>query len=726
MITTVEYGSAVNLADLRGELAERLALWLAGVSWLLLLVAAFARGQIVTITLLAGLIFLGLSVRVLMDKRPVLARHLLIWGLTGSMVITMWLYPSPWLPFLGLLLTFTAAMLVSNGGLITAAVIVGVATWLTLGGIRLYPLLDLFAAFLLGVGVSWLSVTTLYTALEWTWNMNQRANQLLELVGNQQLELKRTVKSLEQVNTLQRRTQQELVLARQRAEEAQRITEQFAANISHELRTPLNLILGFSEMMQLSPEVYGDMVWPPKLRQAVYQIYRSSRHLLEMIDDILDLSRFEIRGFALEYEPTPLEPLLRDTVAIVEGFFSGPHVQLDLVIGDALPALDIDRTRIRQVLLNLLNNARRFTENGRVQLEVWRSDGEIIISVNDTGPGIPPDKLPHIFEEFYQVDGSLRRKHGGTGLGLAICKRFVEAHQGRIWVESEEGVGSTFYFTLPVLDHHGPGPLKETTPRAEPAPDMVDSPILVADPDPAVAALVRRHVEAYKVVQVQNVERLNDEVVLHHPQAVIYNVSPGKRNGDAGTLPISVPIIECSLPSLAWAAEELQVAACLSKPVTTEQILREVERFAGIQDVLIVDDEPGFCQLMRQMLETTGRTFTVRFAHNGQDGLQSMLTHRPDLLLLDVVMPGLDGFQVLDKMRLEPELADVPVILLSATSFMEDALTQRGSRIVVRRSGGLHLDEVLRCLPAIIDVVEPHYDERSVPSELAIGGVGEK
>lgn len=711
--TKVEYGSAVNLADLRGELAERLALWLAGAGWLVLLVAAFTRGQPVTVALLGGLIGLGVVVRILRDRRPVLARHLLVWGLTGCMVAAMGIYPTPWLPFLGLLLTFTAAMLVSNGGLATAGVIVGVATWLTLNELRTYPILELLLAFGLGVGVSWLSVSTLYTALEWTWNMNQRANQLLEVVSNQQGELKRTVKSLEQVNTLQRRTQQELVLARQRAEEAQRITEQFAANISHELRTPLNLILGFSEMMQLSPEVYGDMVWPPKLRQAVYQIYRSSRHLLEMIDDILDLSRFEIRGFTLEYEPTPLEPLLRDTAAIVAGFFNDHQVQLELVIGDDLPTLDIDRTRIRQVLLNLLNNARRFTENGHVRLEAWRADGEVMIRVEDTGPGIPPDKLPHIFEEFYQVDGSLRRKHGGTGLGLAICKRFVEAHQGRIWAESDEGRGSRFYFTLPVLDQPASTSQAEVKTQASPARVKMEPPLLVVDPDPAVAVLIRRHVKPHKVIQVKSVDNLDQAVRLHHPRAVIYNVPPGQRNDNLEILSWPVPIIECSFPSLAWAAEALQVTACLSKPVTTEQILKEIERLESGEKVLIVDDEPGFCQLMRQMLETTGRDFEVHFAHNGQEGLRSMTLHRPDLILLDAVMPGLDGFQVLEAMRQEPTLADIPVVLLSATSFAEDALARRGSRLLIHRPGGLHLNELLQCLQAVIELVEPRYDEQA-------------
>jgi signal transduction histidine kinase/CheY-like chemotaxis protein len=719
-MSTSEYGSVVNLADLRDELANRLALWLAGLSWLGLLYAAFFRGRFATISLLISLLALGIGVRILMSTRPTLARHLLIWGLTAGLIAMMWLFSNPWLPFLGLLLTFTGAMLVSGGGVATVAAIAGVATWLTYSQERAYPLPDLFIALMLGVIMTWLSLNTLYTALQWTWTMNQRANRLLSVVRDQQIELKRTVKSLEQVNALQRRTQRELVLARKRAEEARRVTEQFAANISHELRTPLNLILGFSEMMQLSPEVYGEIRWPPKLRQAVYQIYRSSRHLMEMIDDILDLSRFDIGGGTLNYEPTPLKPLLWDTVRMVEDFFRGHHVRLEVEIPEDLPTLDIDRTRIRQVLLNLLNNARRFTEEGVVRLEAKRTDGEVVISISDTGPGIPADKLTNIFKEFYQVDRSLHRSHGGTGLGLAICKRFVEAHQGRIWVESQEGVGSTFYFTLPISDQHIPvSPLQVAQPVDQLWSEM-HRPILVVDSDPAVAALVHRYVGKYKVIQVEDANRLAEEIMLHHPRAVVVNVPPGKRNGHDTIVSVSVPFIECSLPSLAWVADNLAVVTCLTKPVTADQLLREIKRLESVHEVLIVDDEHGFCQLVERMLETTGQTFNVRYTYNGGDALRAMRTRRPDLVLLDLVMPGLNGFQVLEEMRREPELADIPVILLTGTSFIDDVLAQRSSPIVISRPDGLQLNEVLRCLLAVVDVLEPRYDEQSMPEAALV------
>jgi CheY-like chemotaxis protein len=172
---------------------------------------------------------------------------------------------------------------------------------------------------------------------------------------------------------------------------------------------------------------------------------------------------------------------------------------------------------------------------------------------------------------------------------------------------------------------------------------------------------------------------------------------------------VPVPFIECALPSQAWIADDLAVVTCLTKPVTVQQLLREVERLESVRDVLVVDDDRGFCQLVEQMLQATGRAFEVRYAYDGADGLEAMRARRPDLLLLDLIMPGVDGFQMLEEMRREPELADVHVVLLTATSYFEDAISQSGSRVVIHRPDGLRPGEVLRCLRAVIGVLEPRY-----------------
>lgn len=736
-MTATEYGSDVNMEELRSQLTQRLAsLPLVGAGSLLLWLSF--RHQSLSLTALGlalGLVGvvagLGWSVQGLVGAHPVLARHLLAWSLTLGLLAAMWLSPHPWLPFVGLMLLFINAMLISGGEFATAGVVAALTMWLVLSGTRAYPLLALLITLAAGTVSAWQIKRTLYTALEWAWNMQQRSDHLLELARDRQGQLSNALKSVDIANATLRRTHRELIVARKQAEEARLMKEQFAANVSHELRTPLNLILGFSEVMCLSSEVYGDMDWPPALRQDIFQIYTSSRHLLDMIDDVLDLSRFELVGFTLKKELTPLESLLRGAIEIVENLFRDRPIHLEVEIAHNLPALEVDRTRIRQVLLNLLNNAARFTEQGTVRVEAKRADGEVMISVSDTGPGIPADELPHLFEEFYQVDRSLHRKHGGAGLGLAISKHFVEAHDGCIWVASPSAVrqgaehtslttgkggpGSTFTFTLPIPGAHTPYSRLQAGRPLEP-PEAEGRPsILVLDPDPAVATLISRHIEGYDVVHVDDVGRLAEQVNLHHPQAVVHNVPPKEEGEHREILSAPVPVIECSLPCQAWLADDLAVTACLSKPITTARLLQETRRLGSIRDVLVVDDDRGFCRLVERMLMTGGDTYHVRKAYDGEAGLQALRTERPDLVLLDLIMPGVDGFQVLDHMRREPALTDVPIVLLTA-NLAEDALVYHKSQVVIRRSDGLGSAEVLRCLQAIVSVLRPHYDERSFES----------
>lgn len=722
-MTTIEYGSDINLEELRGELVARLAVmtiistYLGGVV-AMIPVLRKEPYPFTSLGLLVALLGLGISVRVLVSFSPGLARHLLVWGLTAALLMSMGLFSEPWLPFAGLMLTLVCAMLVSGSGFVTGVIVAAFAAWLVYSGVRAYPLVGLLSTLALSTVLAWLVVRTLYTALGWAWTMQQRADHLLELARDRQGELANVLKSLDMNNAILRRTQRELIAARKQAEEARVMKEQFAANVSHELRTPLNLILGFSEMMYLSPQVYM-RDWPPTLRRDVYQIYRSSRHLLEMIDDVLDLSRFEIAGFTLHKEMISLESLLRSAAEIAGDIFRGRPVRLEVEIAEDLPILDLDATRIRQVLLNLLSNAQRFTSEGVVQVTARVIDGEVVVSVSDTGTGIPADKLPHLFDEFYQVDRSLQRRHGGAGLGLAISKRFVEAHDGRIWAESEEGVGSTFSFALPIPGEHvsvsrlREGRPLESSPEARP-------PILVVDPDPTVADLVARYIEEYHVIPVEQAGSLAEEIALYHPQAVVCNVPPGGTSGCGAIFSGSVPFFECSLPSRAWVADDLAVAACLTKPITAEELLREIERLEAVHDVLVVDDDRGFCQLVERILDSARRDFVVRRAYSGESGLQALKAQRPDLLLLDLIMPGIDGFQVLDEMRERHDLRGVPVVLLTATTLAEDALAQRPGQMLIYRPEGLRPVEALRCLRAVIGVLEPHYDERSVPEEALV------
>src|SRR5262245_1681645 len=289
--TSVDEENQVNLEDLRGQLTNRLALLLMtmaglGAWWLTLRQGPFYLVPFLLFLILFGW---GVGVQACVRLHPTLARHLFVWGLTLSLLLSLRLFSDPWLPFLGLILIVVNAMLVFGSELATAAAIMLLAGRLVQIGERSYSLYALFVMLALGVAVTWLAVHTLYTALQWMRNIQQRTDQLLAEVRDHRAELSRALKASDLANTLLRRTQRELIVARRQAEVARRLKEQFAVNISHELRTPLNLILGFSEVMYLSPELYGAVQWTPMLRRDVHHIYQASRHLLEMIDDVLDL-----------------------------------------------------------------------------------------------------------------------------------------------------------------------------------------------------------------------------------------------------------------------------------------------------------------------------------------------------------------------------------------------------------------------------------------------------
>ncbi|MCL5999723.1 MAG: hybrid sensor histidine kinase/response regulator [Chloroflexi bacterium] len=724
-------GSFTNLQDLRKDI-------LIGFSWLLIvagLVAGAAAAQVQVFPnapmLQAYMCALFALIAWLQRNRhTTLACHILVWGSGFVLSVSMAVIPDVWLPVLSLPLVLVAATLVTGSEWIVAAANATLAYWLTANGYRNYELPMLLGALALTLGCTVIAVRALRNTLIAAWEMEQQTDALLIEARERQGAQANTLKSFELATYLLEQANHRSFIAERQAEEAQRMKEQFAANISHELRTPLNLILGFSQMMYLSPQVYGPMQWPTTLRRDIYQIYHSSRHLLEMIDDILDLSRFELVGFTLNKEPTDLKALLESAAEIAAGLFRDRPVRLETVVAPDLPALEIDRTRVRQVILNLLTNARNATEAGFVRISAQRAGGEVVVSVSDTGPGIAADKLSRIFESFYQIDSSIRRDNHGTGLGLAISKHFVEAHGGRIWVESQKGAGSTFYFSLPIPGIGTPTLYPKGTQSLDPAWRDNRPRIVVIDPEPSVATMVQRHIEGFEVVHVENRSHLADSLALHQPLAIVQNVAPAEADEACAHLPDefgALPVIRCSLPSKAWLADDLMVTASLIKPVTSEQLFHEIRRVGQVRDVLVVDDDRGFGQLMERMLsvywaEDTNEAeeiIQVRHAYDGEQGLRAMRERRPDLLLLDLVMPNVDGFQLLAQKRSDPVLAGVPVILLTVTNAAEDALLCKGSRLAVDRTGGLRLAEVLRCLSAVVHALEPRGSTTSNKAKLS-------
>jgi signal transduction histidine kinase len=656
-----------------------------------------------------SLTLLGALTWSFLSRSLLLARHIFVWGCITWSLAAIWVFQAPWIPLIGLLGVLTYSVLVPGAELVSMIATLVLIIALVRTGQRSYPLPEFFLLFCTSLFMTYVLRRTFLAALEWAWSSRQRAEKLLQETREYQATLSSALKSLDISYTVQRKIRDELLVARKQADEARRMKERFAANISHELRTPLNLILGFSEVMYKSPETYGSVSWTPTLRRDVYQVYRSSEHLLEMIDDVLDLSRYEMLDFSLYKELVPISTTILEAVEISRDLFTGSTVALETDLAPGLPMLEIDVTRIRQVLINLLKNARSFTTEGFVKVTAHMEKdneeiGRVVISVKDTGEGIPKEKLPYVFDEFYQVDQSRSRKRQGAGLGLAICKRLVEAHEGNIWVESQEGVGTEFFFALPLPTNKYHLLTASTTDLSEILQVISRQTLLVVGCEPTLARMLTRQLGDLEIIQVEDVSLLEENIIRYRPSAVVINilasnVQPVITNGID-----SIPIIQVSLPSQAWLAKKFGISTSLIKPVTSNQLLEHMERYEHIKNILIIDDDREFVQLMYRYLQTSGKEYTVRFAYDGDEGWESLCQQPPDLVLLDLVLPGRDGLEIIEAMKHNLSLSKTEVLTITGTQFDDEMKDKFESQINIQRKGGLSYNQILACIKAIVNV----------------------
>jgi CheY-like chemotaxis protein len=325
------------------------------------------------------------------------------------------------------------------------------------------------------------------------------------------------------------------------------------------------------------------------------------------------------------------------------------------------------------------------------------------IQIRDTGPGIEPDKLPFIFDQFFQADGSLSRRAGGVGLGLTISRRFVEAHHGRIWVESQPKKGSTFSFTLPLADSASlavePEAIDVTYNNLKPN-------VLLVNNDPEALHIIRRQIEEYEWIQIPRLDDLAPTLEQYHPRAVVLNL-PAEQL-DLGRLPdIHAPVFACTLPRRMYRDGELAHLNLLQKPVDQEALARELARGGRVHDLLVIDDDRGFIQLLERQIEAGGYTLQVRHAYTGQEGLNAMRAQRPDLVFLDLVMPGFTGMEVLGQIDADPALKGIPICLVTSGSQELESVTHMGKDMILHNARGFRPSKVLDYLRIFLDKSEP-------------------
>jgi GAF domain-containing protein/CheY-like chemotaxis protein len=490
--------------------------------------------------------------------------------------------------------------------------------------------------------------------------------------------------------------------ALERMREVDRLKTQFLANMSHELRTPLNSIIGFSRVILRG--IDGPLT---ELQQAdLTAIHNSGQHLLGLINDILDLSKIEAGKMELTMEDVDLAEVTRGVMSTAIALVKDRPVELRQELPADLPLVRADSRRIRQVVLNLVSNAAKFTEKGHITVRAAVHPHEVQVSVLDTGIGIPADKLEHIFEEFTQVDASTTRKAGGTGLGLAITRHFVEMHGGRIWVDSEVGAGSTFTFTLP-LERPAPE-APEEMPQVEPAaPPVGHKRILCLDDDPGVITLYRRYLEkqGYQIFGVQDASQAVAEARRLQPAAITLDVLMPNQDGWAVLAELKsapdtshIPVIVCSIIEDESKGFALGAADYLVKPITESELLRALDRAnhgKAAQTVLVIDDEADALRLIRRMLEARPG-FQVIEAQGGLQGIASVQALQPDVVILDLMMPDIDGFAVLETIKSNRLSRSTPVIIVTAKELTEDDRARlRGQTAALLNKGAFDSERLL-------------------------------
>jgi len=575
----------------------------------------------------------------------------------------------------------------------------------------------------LALSVLMISSRGFYTALGWLWNSQKEGARLLKQLRERQGELNRTVQALIEATRRLQRTSELLAEARRRAEAAREAKERFAAAISHELRTPLNLILGFAETMFFTPDVYGDFVMPTKLRRDIRLIYESSRQLSDLVDDVLDLSRLNAGQLPVRRELSDLGEIIRQAVQAVRQLVDGSRVRVIYRVEPGLPRLHIDRTRIRQVLLNLLKNAVRFTDFGSITVSAWLERDEVIVAVRDTGSGISPEDLQQIFQEFHQVDMSLRRRQEGAGLGLAISKRFVELHGGRIWAKSEQGVGSTFYFSLPVEADIVVPRLVDTGPlRAVREERPV---VVVLDDTPMVAHLLMRQLEAFRFLHAGTLAQARGLLRRWQPIALVTNLSPADRAQRQAELrrilPAGVALLTCTIPTESWVSERIGVWRYLTKPVGRERFLRVLGEAGRVHDLLVIEDDPAFARLLERYLETSGAgNVQLRFARDKASALLAMAKRQPDVIVLEMTTRANDGLGLLRALRGQYGERLPRVLAVSDADLVRDLLGKEGGLVQVLSPEGMSTDEAVSYLEALLTALERVRPIRSAPVPTAV------
>ena len=506
----------------------------------------------------------------------------------------------------------------------------------------------------------------------------------------------------------------ELIVARDEALEASRIKTAFLANMSHELRTPMNAIIGYSEMLI---EEANDLK-PADFVADLQKIQTAGKHLLALINDVLDLYKIEAGKMTIFLEPFASRCAIEEVVTTLEPLVSKNRNRLILECPDDIGTMVGDLVKFRQSLFNLLSNSCKFTEHGVITLSVETSAIEgvefIEFSVKDTGIGMSPEQIGNLFQAFVQADNSATRKYGGTGLGLTISRKFCNMLGGEIRVASQLGAGSTFTIELPRFCQ-GPDSVRSITrspelvQTSEPfiSLDQQGRPtILAIEDNPEALELIARFLakEGYRVLTATSGDTGLSLARKHRPDVITLDVMMPQMNGwqvlaalKADPQVASIPVILLSVVENKEIGLALGATDCLTKPIDWGRLDGLLERLtarAVPESILVVEDDPDSSELARRLLERDG--WQVQVARDGAEAMEQVRRQRPALIVLDLMMPVMDGFSFTENLRAVPKYSDIPIIVLTCKTLTPQEYRRLNSRVEeVLTKGGYNRADLL-------------------------------
>lgn len=502
----------------------------------------------------------------------------------------------------------------------------------------------------------------------------------------------------------------ELKQAKEMAESANLAKSQFLANISHELRTPMNAVIGYTEILMEDAEV----LTPNELIADLRKIHSAAKHLLELINNVLDLSKIESGKMDLFLSHFNVEHLIEAVLATMQPLFESKANQFSLQLPNAIGEMYADEMKIRQILVNLLGNAAKFTEQGNITLEVaHHSDLQqqwVRFSITDSGIGMTPEQQKKLFLPFSQVDPSTTRRFGGTGLGLAITKQFTDMMGGKITLESGFGEGSTFTVLIPVRVASHPIPVPEP-PKALQGQGI----ILVIDDDAVVLEIVKTHLTelGYSVATAVNGKEGFRLAKKLRPDAILLDVMMPEMGGWELLSHLKNHPLLCDIPVIMTSAEEKRATSTslgamdyLPKPISNEQLTAVLakhkisDKSTGL--AMVVEDDVVLGEITAALLKSQG--WRVFRAENGKVALDHIDDKQPALILLDLNMPVMDGFEFLEHFHENPQWHSIPVIVMTSAnlSTADQAYLQNHSATVVKKDA-YHADELLQRIGYLLD-----------------------